>query len=354
MKKFDSIVKEEPCDGFCFVHSLHDILLHDHNQLYSLQTLKYIILNEIYENNATYKTFYHGSIREMLNNAEQYIENGVFCNDVVDLIVAATSKCLQLNLFIFQNVHGKIHIVNQISHPPCTCDAFLKYANEHYEPIVSDPNFSPSEIPKDQILPDLPEVIPPKILPTLKNVIRKCPQHSGPIETQDLGSDMEEDHIPEKHPIHTKQYTTLPDFLNFQQLDSDPEYPITTSDIQTSSFTTDCIDLTSVTSEQSERNMNLQNTSTISQHPIPNETDPANKLPPLPIPHKRPPKYAKKKLTPGLFRDMTPKQVHEIPWEINGNVIYKMKCSENNLVRDTTDGRWFQLKNSGKVGLNGI
>ena len=177
MKKFDRIVKEEPRDGFCFVHSLRDILLHDHNQLYSLQTLKYIILNEIYENNATYKTFYHGSIREMLHNAEQYIENGVFCNDVVDLIVAAASKCLQLNLFIFQNVHGKIHVVNQISHPPCTRDAFLKYANEHYEPIVSDPDFSPAGLPKDQILPDLPEVIPPKILPTLKNVMTKCPKH---------------------------------------------------------------------------------------------------------------------------------------------------------------------------------
>ena len=35
-------------------------------------------------------------------------------------------------------------------------------------------------------------------------------------------------------------------------------------------------------------------------------------------------------------------------------MLYKMKCSENNLVRDTTDGRWFHLKNSGKVGLNGI
>ena len=101
--------------------------------------------------------------------------NCVFCNDVVDLIVAAASKCLQLNLFIFQNVHGKIHVVNQISHPPCTRDAFLKYANEHYKPIVLDPDFSPAGIPKDQILPDLPEVIPPKILPTLKNVITKCP-----------------------------------------------------------------------------------------------------------------------------------------------------------------------------------
>ena len=110
---------------------------------------------------------------------------------LLDLIVAATSKCLQLNLFIFQNVHGKIHVVNQISHPPCTRDAFLKYANEHYEPIVSDPDFSPAGVPKDQILSDLPEVIPPEILPTLKNVMTKRPQHSGPIETQDLGSDME-------------------------------------------------------------------------------------------------------------------------------------------------------------------
>ena len=85
----------------------------------------------------------------MLHNEEQYIKNGVFCNDVVDLIVAAASKCLQLNLFIFQNVHGKIHVVNQISHPPCTRDAFLKYANEHYKPIVSDPDFSPAGVPKE-------------------------------------------------------------------------------------------------------------------------------------------------------------------------------------------------------------
>ena len=290
----------------------------------------------------------------MLQNTEQYIKHGIFCDDVVDLIVAASSKCLQLNLFIFQNVHGKIHVVNQISHPPCTRDAFLKYANEHYEPIVLDPDFSPSGIPKDQILPDLPEVIPPKLLTKVQNVLKKCPQQSGPIETQDLGSDMEEDHIAPKHPVHTTQYTTLPDFLNFKQLESDPEYPITPSEIQTSSFTTDCIDLTSVTSEQSKKNTNSQNTSVISQPPKPTETYPVQKLPPLPSPRKRPPKYAKKKLTLGVFCDVAPKQVDEIPWEINGNVIYKMKCTEDTLVRDTTDGRWFQLKNSTKVGLNGI
>ena len=291
----------------------------------------------------------------MFHNTEQYIENGFFCNDVVDLIVAASSKCLQFKLFIFQNVQGKIHVINQISHPPCTRDAFLKYANEHYEPIISDPDFSRSGIPKDQILLDIPEVIPPKILPDLKNVMMKCPQHSGPIETQDLGSDMEEDDIPPKPPTQTKNHTSLPDFLNFQQLDSDPEYPVTPSDIQTSSFTTDCIDLTSVTSEQSERNTNSQNTSVTSHHTHnPNENVPTNKLPPLRIARKRPPKYAKKKITLGIFCDISPKVVEEIPWEINGNVIYKMKCSEHNFVRDTTDGRWFQLKNSAKVGLNGI
>ena len=254
VKTFNRIIKEELCHGFYFLHSLRDILLHDHNQLYPLQTLKYIILNEIYENNTIYKTFYQGTIREMLHNMEQYIENGVFCNDVVDLIVAALSKCLQLNLFIFQNVNGKIHVVNQVSHPPCTHDAFLKYCNEHYEPIVSDPDFSPPGIPKDQCLPDLPEVIPPKITLKIKSVLLKHPEQSGPIETQDLGSDMEEDHIPEKDQVQSKQYSTVPDFLNFQQHDSDPDYPITPSDIQTSSFTTDCIDLTSIASEQSEKN----------------------------------------------------------------------------------------------------
>ena len=187
----------------------------------------------------------------------------------------------------FPKCNGKIHVVNQVSHPPCTRDAFLKYSNKH-EPIVSGPDFSPEGIPKDECLPDLPEVIPPKITPQKRSIFMKHPKQSGPIETQDLGSDMEEDHVPEKDQVQSKQYSTLLDFLHFQQHDSDPDYPITPSDIQTSSFSTDCIDLTSIASEQSEQHTTT-NGSTISAslaNPNSIKQNILKNLPALPIPCK--------------------------------------------------------------------
>ena len=47
------------------------------------------------------------------------------------------------------------------------------------------------------------------------------------------------------------------------------------------------------------------------------------------------------------------KIVDEVPWDINGDCVYKIKCTEENWIRMYKDGRWFQLCNSTCNGLRG-
>ena len=47
------------------------------------------------------------------------------------------------------------------------------------------------------------------------------------------------------------------------------------------------------------------------------------------------------------------KIVDEVPWNINGDCVYKIKCTEENWIRMYEDGRWFQLRNSTRNGLRG-
>ena len=47
------------------------------------------------------------------------------------------------------------------------------------------------------------------------------------------------------------------------------------------------------------------------------------------------------------------KIVDEVPWDINWDCVYKIKCTEENWIRMYEDGCWFQLHNSTHNGLRG-
>ena len=42
-----------------------------------------------------------------------------------------------------------------------------------------------------------------------------------------------------------------------------------------------------------------------------------------------------------------------IPWEIDGNSIYQLKCNEDEFIDKQRDGRWWKMSESGRVDLNG-
>ena len=72
------------------------------------------------------------------------------------------------------------------------------------------------------------------------------------------------------------------------------------------------------------------------------------------ISRKKPRKYEKVKLNEALMANSPVKIVDEIPWDINGNVIYKVKCKESDYIDTYQDGRWFSLNNSSNNRLNGF
>ena len=67
----------------------------------------------------------------------------------------------------------------------------------------------------------------------------------------------------------------------------------------------------------------------------------------------KPKKYAKGKIDADRFSGITPKEVDSIPWDIDGDHIYHVKCTEEDYIEQYQDGRWFNLKNSMRTGLNG-
>ena len=69
--------------------------------------------------------------------------------------------------------------------------------------------------------------------------------------------------------------------------------------------------------------------------------------------HVHPRKYTKGKINEMKFQTIIPEQVDLIPWDIDGDKVYHVKCEEKDYIEKYADGRWFVLRNSSNQGLNG-
>ena len=68
---------------------------------------------------------------------------------------------------------------------------------------------------------------------------------------------------------------------------------------------------------------------------------------------KRPKKYEKVKLDERRMQNAPHDFVDQIPWGIDGDHIYTIKCSEDEWIKKYEDGRWFFLKDSSNVNIRG-
>ena len=64
-------------------------------------------------------------------------------------------------------------------------------------------------------------------------------------------------------------------------------------------------------------------------------------------------KHKKNKLNMHSFENVPIQKVDAIPWEIDGNCIYQLKCNEDEFIDKQRDGRWWKMSESGRVDLNG-
>ena len=142
-------------DGYCFISSLWKCLLHDHPEMYSNDVIGRLITSEIFNNNQYYKRYYSRNLESMLCSLDNYIKDGVYSQQVVDIVVLAAAKCLSVNLCIYKKYGENAILYMQPSNPPSTCDIYLRYNNEHYDTIVSKNSLSPNQKQKNIEVSDL-------------------------------------------------------------------------------------------------------------------------------------------------------------------------------------------------------
>ena len=112
----------------------------DCNEEMTLGKLQSSILDHMAANVNYYKHFHTGHV---LKDVKRYFKFGTYCDSVVDLIVVATARALNLNLKIYQiGPTGKTQILEHITHATAK-EAHLKFthdpsnvANNHYEAIL--------------------------------------------------------------------------------------------------------------------------------------------------------------------------------------------------------------------------
>ena len=69
--------------------------------------------------------------------------------------------------------------------------------------------------------------------------------------------------------------------------------------------------------------------------------------------HQKPHKFEKVEIDEERMKRAPVKIVDEVPWDLSGDCIFKLNCSEQNYIKKYEDGQWFYLWNSTRNGLRG-
>ena len=135
--KLQCQVTPNRANGFCFLHAVCMTLYMDHAEDMTLDKMQSTIFDHMAANVNYYKQFHKGHV---LKDVKRYFKFGTYCDSVVDLIVVAMARALNMNLSIYQKgPTGNIQILEHITHPTAK-EAHLKFthdpsnvANNHYE-----------------------------------------------------------------------------------------------------------------------------------------------------------------------------------------------------------------------------
>ena len=127
-------------DGFCFLQAVCLRVCMDHDEDMSLGKLQSSILDHMEANVDYYHKFHTGNV---LKDVKRYLKFGTYCNSIVDIIVIATARALNMNLKIYQKgTSGDIQILEHIANATGK-EIHLKFthdnsnmAKNHYDSIL--------------------------------------------------------------------------------------------------------------------------------------------------------------------------------------------------------------------------
>ena len=127
-------------DGFCFLQAVCLAVCMDHDEEMSVEKLQSSILNNMEANVDYYQKFHTGNV---LKDVKRYFKFGTYYNSIVDIIVIAAARALNMNLKIYQrgtsgNIQIQEHITNATGkeiHLKFTHDN-INVAMNHYDCIL--------------------------------------------------------------------------------------------------------------------------------------------------------------------------------------------------------------------------
>ena len=127
-------------NGFCFLQAVCLTVSMGHEEDMTLGKLQSSILNHMEANTNYYKQFHTGNV---LKHMKRYFKFGTYCDSIVDLIVVAMARALNMNLKIYQQgILGNIQILEHITNTKGK-EIDLKFtqdhtnvANNHYDAIL--------------------------------------------------------------------------------------------------------------------------------------------------------------------------------------------------------------------------
>ena len=416
-------VSQSKKDGYCFLTSLQECMLRDHCTAMSLEEIKNIIDSEIWENNYLYRKFYPGSTKEMMEALQNYLTNGVYSHNVVDIAVIAAANSIGVNICIFKCIQNKALLYFIAAKPRCTQDIYMKYNYEHYDAIVWKPVVEPQDVnikakwgletsvlngsindPIDPITRQFLNAkgiyfthheqfvtpnsqLEPEIAQTNKvdEKSNQCPNDMLDVtkekpEVEDLGTDSEAEFpfLPKgvvecnlSHEFGTesdtlpqpvtdkKENIPVPDKYQFEE-----EYSGFEDAVLNNSSAPETYDglactpnnsindhealPTNLPSSQEDVNCDGENLNSDSMSSVFSDSSATSTS------RVKPRKHEKNSLDEERMSKVTVEHVESIPWDINGDKIYELPATEENYMKKYADGRWFTLKNSTRVGLNGF
>ena len=101
-------------NGYCFLQAVCMVGCMDHDEEMSLEKLQSSILNHMAANVDYYQQFHTGNV---LKDVKRYFKLSTYCDSIVDIIVIAAARALNMNLKIYQkgtlgNIQIQEHITN--------------------------------------------------------------------------------------------------------------------------------------------------------------------------------------------------------------------------------------------------
>ena len=281
----------------------------------------------MYKHCKDYASFHEdGSAWAMLKQAEEFLLGGMYILNITDVCVAATANYLCMNLYIFENLGGKVVIIQQrsaiekatkglflpFSHKPSGTghenhyDAIVDMESIPFHPIITQATPATQATPVTQASP-VTQATPV----TQASPVTQATPVTQAAETTQATKTTQAAETTQNHP-HAKSKHRLP---NLPQLE--PDF---------------------------EPHFQVPNTQILP----PKETE----FIPPPAVHQR--KWWKSTINMSAFSNITPEVVDRMPWIPDWDHIYLIRFEEDYWHDKQIDGQPLLMSKSSHEGLDGI